>query len=221
MSAEQNSGEESKAEELNKKSRLILIGGIALLILPLLIILLYKLAALHGTQASQMNGSMFYARTVKVGDKLTPAPTPAPSNVAPSLTPPPAANQSSLNLIVGDKGQQAPPPPEAKKKIKKPFKTSKPKSLAQVKPRQPSKTVQPFSIPHLKPSPFGNPAAQGGSPIPSVGGGAQPPNAGQMIQNIMKNMPQGQGVPANVQQMIQQSAQQTGGAPAVPAPTGQ
>ncbi len=215
MSGEKNSEEESKAEELNKKNRFILIGGIALLILPLLIILISKLTALHGTQTSQMNGSMFYARTVKVGDKLTPAPTPAPSNVAPSLTPP-VSNQSSLNLVVGDKSPQAPPPP--RRKVKKVFKrTTKPKSLAQVRPHKPAKTVQPFSVPQLKPSPFGNPAAQGGSPIPSVGGGAQPPNAGQMIQNIMKGMPQGQSIPPNVQQMIQQS----GGAPAVPAPTGQ
>jgi hypothetical protein len=220
MSGEQNPNEESKAEELNKKNRLLLIGGIVLLILPLLIILLSKLSALHEPQPSQMNGSIFYARTMKVGQKLTPAETPAPPGAAPTLTPP-VSNQSSLNLVVGDKTPQTPPPPKPKKKTKKIIKKSfKPKSLAQIRPRKLAKTIQPASIPQLRPSPFGNPASQGGSPIPSPGSGQQAPNTGDIIKNI-KNLPQEQGIPPNVQQTIQQSAQQAGGAPAVPSPTGQ
>jgi hypothetical protein len=217
MIGQEDLSEESKANELKKKNLFLLIGGIILLVLPLLIILFSKLSSLRNAKPSQMNGSMFYARTLKVGQKLTPAPAPAPSGTPSGLTPP---TQSSLGMVVGYKTPPAPPAPKPKIKAKKASKkVFQSKSLAQLKAKKPAQTVQPVSIPHLKPSPFGNPASQGGSPISAPGAG-QVPNAGSIIQNVMKGMPQGQSMPPNVQQMIQQ-ATQGGGAPAVPPPTGQ
>ncbi len=217
MSGQEDLSEESKANELKKKNLFLLVGGIILLVLPLLIILLSKLSSLRTAQPSQMNGSMFYARTIKVGQKLTPAPAPAPSGTPSGLTPP---IQSSLGMVIGYKTPQAPPAPKPKIKAQKaPKKVFRSKSLAQLKAQKPAQTVQPVSIPHLKPSPFGNPISQGGSPISAPGAG-QVPNAGSIIQNVMKGMPQGQSVPPNVQQIIQQ-ATQGGGAPPVPPPTGQ
>jgi hypothetical protein len=208
-----------KEAERKKRTLFLLIGGTALLILPLIVLAIAKLIGSTSSSSAEMNGSIFYGRTIKIGSKIAPAPTPAASMDPSGLTPPPPSAvpaPSSLGMIVGYKGPAAPKPalsakPQPRQIVKTPQKT-----LNQINPQKPRTQYQTISAPQLKPSPFGNSPTQANAPqAPNV---KQAPNTQDIINNVMKGMPQGQSIPPNVQQMIQQATQQ-GGAPPVPPPT--
>lgn len=210
--------EEESKEALRKKRTLFLLyGGAALLILPLLILAIAKLTGYSSSNSSQMDGSIFDARTNKIGSKIAPAPAPAapldPSGFATKNQHPlPAANPaSSLGLIVGYPEQAPPKPVAIPKPAPQPVVKQKPKTLNQIKPQQPAQ-AQEAVMPKLKPSSF-----SGGSPIPQGSNVAPAPNTNNILNSVLQKIPQGQSVPPNIQQIIQQ-ATQPGSAPQIPTP---